>query len=82
MEKPLKPGTVLDVFFELPGYPKPVQCQAEVVWCESYTVVGKEETGHRAIEAGVRFLSMAPHDRETVMKHVILGFVDPKPLDS
>ena len=68
----LKPGERLQVAIKLPSREQPVNCIAEVVWCEPYEVIGK--TGRqRSIEVGVRFLQIAPQDQDAVMQHVILS---------
>lgn len=68
----LKAGERLQVAMKLPDREQPVNCTAEVVWCEPYEVIGK--TGRRrSIEVGVRFLEISPQDQEAVMQHVILS---------
>ena len=75
-ERPVPPGTRLQVAMQLPGREESVNFTAEVVWCEQYEVIGKEEH-QRAVELGVRFLEIAPQDRDAVMQHVILNFKAP-----
>ena len=71
-DRELKPGERLQVAMKLPNREQPVNCIAEVVWCEPYEVIGK--TGRqRSVEVGVRFLQIAPQDQDAVMQHVILS---------
>ena len=73
-EKVLPAGTLLQVAMRLPDREPPVHFTAEVVWCEPYEVIGKSGTRERAVEVGVRFVEIAPQDRDAVMQHVILNF--------
>ena len=75
-EKPLPPGTRLQVAMTLPGRKEPVHFTAEVVWAESYEVIGKEQR-QRAVEIGVRFVEIAPKDQEAILQHVILSLKPP-----
>ena len=75
-DKDLRPGTRLQVAMKLPGREQPVNFTAEVVWSESYEMIGKTER-KRSVEAGVRFIEIAPQDQETVMQHVILTHKQP-----
>ena len=75
-ERPLPSGTQLQVAMKLPGREPPVNFTAEVVWCEQYEMIGKEEQS-RAVELGVRFMEIAPQDRDAIMQHVILNFKPP-----
>lgn len=75
-EKPLPAGTRLQVAMTLPGREEPVNFTAEVVWCEQYEVIGKGEH-RRAVELGVRFMEIAPQDRDAIMQHVILSLKPP-----
>ena len=72
-DKELPIGTRLQVAMKLPDQEVLVHFIAEVVWSEAYEVIGKTER-QRAVESGVRFVEIAPQDREAVMRHVILGF--------
>lgn len=69
----LETGQQLQVSLTLPGREQPVNFTGEVVWCEAYEVIG-QSTRQRAVEAGLRFLEIAPLDQEAVMQHVILNF--------
>ena len=75
-EKPLPPGTRLQVAMALPGREAPINFTAEVVWAESYEVIGKEQR-QRAVEIGVRFVEIAPKDQEAILQHVILSLKPP-----
>lgn len=75
-ERLLPPGTQLQVAMRLPGREQPVNFTAEVVWCEQYEVIGREER-QRAVELGVRFLEIAPQDRDAILQHVILNLKGP-----
>ena len=72
-EKELPVGTRLQVAMKLPDREELVHFIAEVVWSEAYEVIGKTQR-QRAVESGVRFIEIAPQDREAVMRHVILSF--------
>ena len=76
-DKPLAPGTCLQVAMKLPGREQPVHFTAEVIWSEPYEVIGKTER-QRAVEVGVRFLEIAPNDLEAIMQHVIRSFKSPR----
>ncbi len=76
-EQMLPVGTRLQVALTLPGRETPVHCIAEVMWSEEYEVIGKTQR-QRSIEVGVRFLEIAPQDREAVMQHVILNLMPPR----
>jgi c-di-GMP-binding flagellar brake protein YcgR len=71
--EPLKPGEQLQVAMRLPGQEEAVNFTGEVVWCEQYEVIGKEER-QRSVEVGLRFIEIAPKDQAAIMQHVILGF--------
>ena len=71
-DRELSPGDRLQVAMKLPGRELPVNCTAEVIWCEPYEVIGKSGR-QRSIEVGVRFLEISPQDQEAVMQHVILN---------
>ena len=77
-EKPLPPGARLQVAMTLPGRETPVNFTAEVVWSEAYEVIGKGAR-QRAVEVGVRFLEIAPQDRDAILQHVILNLKPPAP---
>ena len=68
----LKPGERLKVSMKLPGCEKPVNFIGEVVWCEEYEVIGKDER-KRSVEIGVKFIEIAPQDQDAVMQYVILS---------
>lgn len=76
LDRVAHPGTQLQVAIRLPGREQPVHFTGEVVWCEPYEVIGKEQR-QRAIEAGVQFVEISPLDREAVMQHVILSLKPP-----
>ena len=71
-DRELAPGDRLQVAMKLPGREPPVNCTAEVIWCEPYEVIGKTAR-QRSIEVGVRFLEISPQDQDAVMQHVILN---------
>ena len=70
-DKELSPGTRLQVAMKLPDREQPVHFVAEVIWSESYEVIGKTER-QRAVENGVRFVEISPQDQDAIMRHVIL----------
>ncbi len=65
-------GTQLQVTMKLPSQAQPVHFTSEVVWSEAYEMIGKTEH-RRSAETGVRFVEVAPKDREAIMQYVILG---------
>ena len=67
----LKTGDQLQVSMKLPDREQPVHCTGEVIWSEEYETIGKSER-KRAIEVGMKFIEIAPKDREAVMQHIIL----------
>jgi len=75
-EKVLPAGTRLQVAVKLPDRESPVHFTGEVVWSEAYEVIGKTQR-QRAVEAGVRFVEIAPGDRDAIMRHVILSLKQP-----
>ena len=77
LEKELPVGTRLQVSIKIPGQEQPVNFLTEVIWCESYEVVGKTQR-HRAIEAGVRIVEIAPTDHQVLLNHVILSLKAPQ----
>ena len=79
-DRPLAVGTRLQMVMKLPGREQPAHCTAEVIWSESYQMIGKSEQ-EQAVEIGVKFIEIAPRDLEAIMHHVILSFksVPPPP---
>ena len=75
-EQELPAGTQLQVAMKLPGREQSVNFTAEVVWSEAYEMIGKSQR-QRSVEIGVRFVEVAPQDKEAVMQHVILGLKQP-----
>ncbi len=75
-EEPLPAGTRLQVAMKVPDQETPIHFTAEVVWSESYEMVGKTER-RRSVESGIKFVEVAPKDRESVMQHVILSLRPP-----
>ena len=73
----LRPGDRLQVAMKLPNYERAVNFTAEVMWSETYEVVGRTER-QRAVEVGVRFVEIAPQDQEAIMQHVILSLQPPR----
>ena len=71
-DRPLPPGTGLRVSMKLPDRQDPVRFTAEVVWSEPYEIIG-QTSREQAVEVGVRFLEIAPQEREAILQHVILG---------
>ena len=76
-DRPLEAGTRLQVAMKLPGREAPVNFTAEVVWSEQCEIIGKTQR-QQSVEIGVRFVEIAPQDRDTVMQHVILSH-QPRP---
>ena len=58
----LYPSTLLLLDIFLPDHENPVMAKGEVVWVKE--LQDPDEAGRRMFDAGIRFLSMAPHDKE------------------
>ena len=71
-------GTRLQVAMKLPGRDAPAHFTGEVVWCETYEMIGRTER-QRSVEAGVRFVEIAPADQTAIMQHVILQLQPNRP---
>lgn len=71
-------GTRMQVEMRLPGREQPVHFTAEVMWSEQYEVIGRTQRD-RAVEVGVRFVEIAPQDREAILQHVILSMKPVRP---
>jgi len=76
-DRALQPGDHLQVAMKLPDREAPVNFIAEVVWSESYEMIGKGGR-QRSVEVGVRFVEIAPQDQDAVMQHVILSLQPPR----
>ena len=72
VSEPLSVGTQLQVTITLPDASRTIAFTGEVVWCESYEIIGKAQQ-HRSILAGVKFVSIAPEDQREIMRYVILS---------
>ena len=72
VSEPIAPGTPLQVTIEVPDSSRRLTFSGEVVWCESYAILGKAQQ-HRSILAGVKFVSIAPEDQREIMRYVILS---------
>jgi c-di-GMP-binding flagellar brake protein YcgR len=68
-DKPLVPGTQLQIAVKLPGREQPVNAIAEVVWSESSEVTGKAGP-QRSVQTGVRCAEIAPADRDALLECV------------
>ena len=68
-DKPLTPGTQLQIAVKLPGREQPVNAIAEVVWSESSEITGKAAP-QRSVETGVRCTEIAPTDRDALLECV------------
>ena len=69
MEKPLAPGTQLQVALRLPGREQPVNAIAEIVWSESSETFGRGES-QRSVEVGVRCLEISPQDQDAITQFI------------
>ena len=72
LSEPLRPGTRLQIDIELPDQERPLLFTGEVVWCEQYEIISKTQR-ERSVEAGVKFLQIAPQDQDAIMRYVILS---------
>ena len=71
-DKPLPPGTQVQVALELPGREQPVNAIAEVVRSAEFEITGK--TDHRrSAEISVRMVEIAPQDVEVLSRFVAAG---------
>ena len=70
--EPLTLGTHVQVTMTLPDADRQIAFTGEVVWCESYEILGKAQQ-HRSVLAGVKFVSIAPEDQREIMRYVILS---------
>ena len=68
VNEPLSPGTTLEVMVKLPSRGDLVMFTGEIVWCRPNTTQPA-----RSIEAGIRFVSINPADRQAILQHVILN---------
>ena len=71
LEQSIPPGTQMQVSMKLPDRAQPAVFTAEVVWCETYEMIGKTNR-QQAVEAGLRFIEISPADQEAVMQYVTL----------
>ena len=71
-DKPLPPGTQLQLAVTLSGRGEPVNAIGEVVWSETYEVIGRTDR-QRSVEIGVRSAEIAPKDQEAVAAFVASG---------
>ena len=77
-DRMLPVATKLQIAMRLPGRESPVHFTGEVMWSEQYEVIGRTQRD-KAVEVGVRFVEIAPQDREAIMQHVILSMKPPHP---
>ena len=75
-DKVLPAGTRLQIAVKLPDRAQPINFTGEIVWSEAYEVIGRTQR-QRAVESGVRFVEIAPQDRDAIMQHVILTLKHP-----
>ncbi len=75
-DRTMPPGLRLQIAMQLPGREKPVNFTAEVVWSETYEMIGRTQR-QRSVEVGVRIVEIAPEDQQAVMQHVILSMQPP-----
>jgi hypothetical protein len=76
-QEALAAGTPRRLSVKLPERPGSIQAPAEVVWSEPYEIISKEQR-HRSVEVGVKFLQIAPQDRETILQYIILERQGPR----
>ena len=67
-ETKLEPGMALEVEVKFPNRPKAVRFTAKVVWSGQLIHSGSEQQSKK-FETGVRFIDIAPEDREFVMQY-------------
>ena len=76
-EDVLEIGTPLEVEVKLPDRDRPIAFQGVVAW--SQLVAGPDQNPRRpTIETGVRFLSIDPKDRATLVQYATLNAVAPE----
>ena len=71
-EELLPIGSQLRIAMKLPGRERQINFVAEVIWSESYEIIGKSER-RKAVESGLQFVQISSEDKEAIMQHVILG---------
>ena len=71
-EKPLEPGTVLQLAIALPGWDAPVNAAAEVVWSEQSKTTGRIEN-RKSVEVGIRCVEISPNDHAALTRFVSAG---------
>jgi c-di-GMP-binding flagellar brake protein YcgR len=71
VDEELQPGTYLKITMKLPGSDQQVTFTGEVMWSESYEVIGRTQR-RRAVEAGVRFVEITPEALDGLLQHAIL----------
>lgn len=68
-ERPLPPGTQVQVALELPGREQPVNTIAEVVRSAEFEMTGRTER-RRSAEISVRMVEIAPQDVDVLSQFV------------
>ncbi len=61
----VQPESRIWIELQLPGRQRPVAFVGEVVWSQQHDIKGISP-----VEIGVRFVEIAPEDRQAIMRHV------------
>ncbi|MFH1753356.1 MAG: PilZ domain-containing protein [Candidatus Omnitrophota bacterium] len=64
----LHPATLLALDIFIPGSKSPIMAKGEVVWIKELS--GLDEIGRRMFDAGIKFVSMAPADKEKLDREI------------
>ena len=70
MDRPLAPGTQLQVALRLPGREQPVNAIAEIVWSEASETTGGGSEPRHSIEVGARCAEISPQDQEAITQFI------------
>ncbi|MDP3703147.1 MAG: PilZ domain-containing protein [Candidatus Omnitrophota bacterium] len=73
----LAPGTVLGIEVSFPGRAAPVRFKGEVIWSGELIASDGQEL-RIPYETGVRFLEIAPDDREFILQYAEAHITDQK----
>lgn len=71
VNEPLSSGATLDIEIALPGRAAPLRLTGEVVWCETYELLGATDQVCN-IQVGVKFVDIHPDDQDAIQRYMIL----------
>lgn len=64
----LNPSTLIAIDIFLPNEPHPISAKGEVVWVKELSDL--DNVGRRIFNAGIKFVSMNPRDKETLDRSI------------